>query len=852
MRIVARLFVLLPLFWIEGLWAVDCADTNYDLNTQAEVDALGATGCDRIKGYLYVRNSADITNFDGLANLSSVGGKLLIRDNDALTNLDGLANITSVGGSLYIVRNAALTNLDGLAGLTSVGGYLEIDYNAALNNLDGLASLTSVGSFLIVRSNAALTNLDGLANLTSVGGSLDIAGNAALTNLDGLASLTSVGGGLDIDYNAALNNLDGLASLTSVGGGLNIRSNAALNNLDGLANLSGGIGGLLQIFRNDALTNLDGLANLTSVGGFLQIYSNAALTNLDGLANLTSVGGFLNIDRNYNATCEGVAQLLGWPNGPPDDTVAGDINIGNNGTGCDSIADILASVSGPSQPVINQATASSNSISLAFTPSTTTDMLFPITGYSASCTGSDVDVSDSPVTELLDNTPIQETLTVTGYDPTSVLASIEVDIDITHSDPTDLYITLTSPQGTTLTLWDRGSAGGENLVGTFPTTLTPVDSLDEIASEAKDGDWILTVEDVDIGPIVREGVLNSWGLQFKETITVTGEESPLTIEGMQMGRDYSCTVSPITKLGVTPTSEPLTVQISPALPFIERFYVNILGRPSDVGGLNAWLDVINTQSASTVVLGFLNSPEFLAKNLDDAAFVDILYRTLFDREGDTGGVEYWLGELASGRLRDMVIWGFLRAAEFKTLSDSFGVTALNAADESAYGIRAFVERFYTLVLGRQPDRGGFDNWVTALTNGSYAGGDIAKAFFLSAEYLSQNTTDEAFVETVYRAFFGREADPAGKQGWLNALAQGQSREYVLDGFIGSAEFVALAKSYGINASRVASEPAPRARGVEVELRASEKAKPIPALPLSILLFLSGLIGLFGVRQLAHR
>lgn len=59
---------------------------------------------------------------------------------------------------------------------------------------------------------------------------------------------------------------------------------------------------------------------------------------------------------------------------------------------------------------------------------------------------------------------------------------------------------------------------------------------------------------------------------------------------------------------------------------------------------------------------------------------------------------------------------------------------------------------------------------------------------MSAEYLSQKTSDDAFMNTCYQAFFGREADAGGKQGWLDALAQGKSREYVLDGFIGSAEF----------------------------------------------------------------
>jgi hypothetical protein len=324
-----------------------------------------------------------------------------------------------------------------------------------------------------------------------------------------------------------------------------------------------------------------------------------------------------------------------------------------------------------------------------------------------------------------------------------------------------------------------------------------------------------------------------------------------TCGGSLSGNIYT-TSAVVRDCTVTGTFKPLTSG-EDASAFIERFYVNILGRPSDEGGLNAWLNVIQTQSASAVVLGFLNSPEFLAKNLDDAAFVDILYRTLFDREGDAGGSSYWLEQLAAGKLRDMVIWGFLRAAEFKTLSDSFGVTALNAADESAYGIRAFVERFYTLVLGRQPDTGGFDNWVTALTNGSYAGGDIAKAFFLSAEYLSQNTSDDAFVNTCYQAFFGRAADAAGKQGWLDALAQGSSRTDVLNGFIGSAEFAALASSYGIKASRasarMAAGSARMARDAEVQVRDSEEAKPIPVLPLFVLLMLSGLVGLIGIRKL---
>ena len=76
--------LLLPLLWVEGVWAVDCPSEDYDLNSQAEVDALGAAGCDRISGYLYIGNSTDITNLDGLTNITSLGGGLNIYDNAAL------------------------------------------------------------------------------------------------------------------------------------------------------------------------------------------------------------------------------------------------------------------------------------------------------------------------------------------------------------------------------------------------------------------------------------------------------------------------------------------------------------------------------------------------------------------------------------------------------------------------------------------------------------------------------------------------------------------------------------------------------------------------------------------------
>ena len=106
--------------------------------------------------------------------------------------------------------------------------------------------------------------------------------------------------------------------------------------------------GDLTVKNSTNITNIDALANLTSVGGDLDFYNNASLTNLDGLAKLTSVGGDLYITDNTALTnCQGIAPVLGWPSGPPDDSVGGEIDIVRNATGCNSVEEILASYSPP-------------------------------------------------------------------------------------------------------------------------------------------------------------------------------------------------------------------------------------------------------------------------------------------------------------------------------------------------------------------------------------------------------------------------------------------------------------------------------------------------------------------------
>jgi len=548
MRIVTRLLFLLPLLWVEGVWAKTCSSYSYELESQGEVIALGNSGCTIISGSLTI--GSGVSNLDGLANLVSIGGTLTAR---GVRNFDGLANLTSIGGSLILENNSA-DNFDGLANLTSIGGSLTL-YSNNTRNLDGLINLTSIPGDLYINYNYYLQNVDGFANLASVGGSITFGRYKG--SLDGFANLASVGGNLGVPV--GVSDVDGFANLRTVGGELRIiipegDTFRGPTNLDGFANVTS-LGGLV-LTRADSITDVDGFANLSRLGS-LYLKDNDALTNLDGLASLDEgLAILINVRGNSALSrCEALAPFL-----------PGKIDsfIGGNATGCSSKQEVASSVSGPTRPVITQASTAGASFGLVFNNSTTTDTLFPITGYFASCTGASIDVSDSPGVRIPDNTPVGSSLFVSGYDETSGLASIEVDISISHPDPTDrMRVALKTPQGMELALWD-GAAGPLN--GTWPTSLTPLDSLSSVAAESQDGEWVLTVEDIDVGPITREGVLNSWGMRIREEVTSRGDESPIVFTGIGRGRDYTCTVVPETKLKNDPVSKPFTVSVPYEVP----------------------------------------------------------------------------------------------------------------------------------------------------------------------------------------------------------------------------------------------------------------------------------------------
>ena len=112
-------------------------------------------------------------------------------------------------------------------------------------------------------------------------------------------------------------------------------------------------------------------------------------------------------------------------------------------------------------------------------------------------------------------------------------------------------------------------------------------------------------------------------------------------------------------------------------------------------------------------------------------------------------------------------------------------------------VEGFVSRFYTIILDREAEPEGLQNWVTALKAGTRGGADVADEFIHSPEFQAKKLSDDAYITKLYRAFFNREPDAAGKASWLQSIAEGKDRDFVLEGFLASDEYRDLCNSYGI-------------------------------------------------------
>lgn len=290
------------------------------------------------------------------------------------------------------------------------------------------------------------------------------------------------------------------------------------------------------------------------------------------------------------------------------------------------------------------------------------------------------------------------------------------------------------------------------------------------------------------------------------TCTVTVQAAPAPTPAPTTAPTPKPTSAPTPKPTTQPTPKPTQSPSQSAekqvRSFASRMYTVALGRSAEASGLDYWTDLLTTHETdgAGIAYGFIMSQEFQNRNLSNKDYVNVLYKTFFNRSADADGQAYWLAALANGKPRGYVLAGFVNSNEFDALCDSYGIIRGTMREDGTAcntGIRQFVERQYTKVLNRAGEKDGINFWTEEIIYGRHTAEEVAKMFFQSDEFLARNLNDADYVETLYVTFLGRASDSNGKNFWINNLRSGMDRNTVLEGFSKSVEFAEILAGYGL-------------------------------------------------------
>lgn len=255
----------------------------------------------------------ELTNLNGLQNLSAVGESFNIQYMETLVSLNGLEGLTSIGANainsnLLIYYNPVLTDLTALQNLSTMNsGTVSVQYCDTITSLNGLENIEGASiSYIVVRYNPQLTNcsIQSLCEALNLGvPTHDIKDNAIGCNND-MQIVAGCGGysgcpteditletQTDVDYFLAA-----YQNCTSIDASNEIQ--LFLNGLSVNSDFISDISGFSQftnmeldnfLLMGTHLANLDGLQGLTAINSGLTLFSNPNLTSLTGLENLTAI-----------------------------------------------------------------------------------------------------------------------------------------------------------------------------------------------------------------------------------------------------------------------------------------------------------------------------------------------------------------------------------------------------------------------------------------------------------------------------------------------------------------------------------------------------------------------------------
>lgn len=129
-----------------------------------------------------------------------------------------------------------------------------------------------------------------------------------------------------------------------------------------------------------------------------------------------------------------------------------------------------------------------------------------------------------------------------------------------------------------------------------------------------------------------------------------------------------------------------------------RLYLGFFLRIPDYDGLDYWIRKVRAGTPiATAASQFAGGSEFARDygRLSNAAFVDRVYRNLFDRAPDASGADYWTRRLDGGAKRGFVMTQLCESNEYRT--------------KTLHQMR--VISIYLAMLHRAPDASGYAYWA---------------------------------------------------------------------------------------------------------------------------------------------
>ncbi len=292
------------------------------------------------------------------------------------------------------------------------------------------------------------------------------------------------------------------------------------------------------------------------------------------------------------------------------------------------------------------------------------------------------------------------------------------------------------------------------------------------------------------------------GSPTKTPTTKPGDPTPTSAPGQPTRTPVQPT--PTTRPGY-PTPTPSEEKEPSIEDFVERLYTIALNREAEKAGKDFWVNEIisgNRTGGDCAHFFLIEAPEFLNRGLNDADFVETLYRTFFDRLSEPAGKAFWVGELKSNRMsRQDVIAGFIDSKEWCNICATYGVRSGAPTAKAEFASKnaiAFATRLYTCCLSREPEDGGLKYWSLALTNLEKTGCEAAAFFFTSDEFVGFGLQNDEFVRRLYTTFMGRDPESSEISYWVGEIAKGkQTKKSVMQFFGSSEEFTNICKTYGI-------------------------------------------------------